>query len=204
MTCRALIFLTFSFGTALVSGCATIIHGTTQEVPVATTPPAATLTVVGQPQTYTTPTKVTLKRNQNHILQFGKDGYEPTSFTLQSVISGAVAGNIIAGGLIGWGIDAASGAQYKLVPEEGNVTLKPLAGPSAQPAAPAPIVPLAGRTLEERLRELQSMRERNLLSEEEYQSLRRREIEGRSAPQPQGEERKVAPESAPTQSPKAQ
>ena len=35
----------------------------------------------------------------------------------------AVAGNIIAGGLVGWGVDAVTGAQYNLKPESINVTL---------------------------------------------------------------------------------
>jgi hypothetical protein len=45
--------------------------------------------------------------------------------TLTSGVGGAIAGNLILGGIIGGGIDMASGAAYKLYPETINVALRP-------------------------------------------------------------------------------
>lgn len=108
-----------------MSGCATIIHGTTQEIPVTSEPPGAAVTTTGDVKA-TTPGKLELKRKTGHVLTFSKEGYKPETVKLESVLSGAVAGNIIAGGLIGWGVDAATGGDSRLVPESVHVLLKPL------------------------------------------------------------------------------
>ncbi len=55
--------------------------------------------------------------------------WSPETVTLTSGVGPAVAGNIIFGGLIGGGIDAASGAMYKLYPEMVNVALRPTSSP---------------------------------------------------------------------------
>lgn len=115
------VFLLWMLG----SGCATIIHGTTQEIPVTSEPPGATVATTGDVKT-TTPGKLELKRKTGHVLTFTKEGYKPETTKLESVLSGAVAGNIIAGGLIGWGVDAATGGDSRLVPESVHVILKPL------------------------------------------------------------------------------
>lgn len=107
-----------------LSGCATIIHGSSQAVPVSSSPLGATVIVDGQSQ-YTTPCEIELERKRDHLLLFTKSGYHDTTFQIKHVMSGAVAGNILAGGLIGWGVDAASGAQFKLIPPTVHVTLSP-------------------------------------------------------------------------------
>ncbi len=60
------------------------------------------------------------------MVNIEKPGYEDVKIEIHSVLSGVVAGNIIAGGLIGWGVDAATGGQYRLVPEKIDVILKPI------------------------------------------------------------------------------
>jgi hypothetical protein len=78
------------------------------------------------------------------------------------VISGAVAGNLLAGGVIGWGVDAISGAQWRLEPEALSVSLRPVReGERIQVA-----------TLEEKLSELDRLKEKKAITEEEYKSLR--------------------------------
>ena len=109
---------------ALSSGCATIIHGTTQEIPITSEPPGATVATTGDVRA-TTPGKLELKRKTGHVLTFSKEGYKSDTVKLESVLSGAVAGNILVGGLIGWGVDAATGADSRLVPESVHVVLKP-------------------------------------------------------------------------------
>lgn len=68
---------------------------------------------------------LSLERKRSHTLMFSVPGYYNEQVTLNRTVSGAVAGNILAGGLIGWGVDALSGGQYKLMPETVHVVLRP-------------------------------------------------------------------------------
>jgi hypothetical protein len=113
----------------MLTGCATIISGRHQEVQVISSPHGAKACTGGQ--CVTTPGTLTLRRDTNHAVLVEKDGYMSETVTLTSGVGAAVAGNIILGGLIGGGIDMASGAAYKLYPETINVALKPLAESSS-------------------------------------------------------------------------
>ena len=112
------------------SGCATVIKGTTQGIPVNSEPDNADVLVDGQ-LVGTTPTTVEMKRKRDHLVTIEKDGYQPKTIAVVKDIGGAVFGNILAGGLIGWGVDAASGAQYNLNPKTISVKLEPV---SSMPA----------------------------------------------------------------------
>jgi hypothetical protein len=70
--------------------------------------------VDADPVPYTTPTSLTLSRKQDHHLVFSKDGYENYNVDLTRSTSGAVYGNILAGGLIGTAADYSNGAAYTL------------------------------------------------------------------------------------------
>ena len=107
------------------SGCATIVKGTTAKIPVASDPTAADViadgNLVGQ-----TPTTVVLKKTSSHLVTIQKVGYEPKTVPVVQTVGGAVWGNILAGGLIGWGVDASDGAQYNLIPTTIAVKLDPV------------------------------------------------------------------------------
>ncbi len=83
---------------ASISGCATLMCGTSQNVPVSSNPTGADLQVDGS-GSFTTPTTLRLERKRDHILVFTKDGYDQQSVTLLHVIGGAVCGNILPGGI---------------------------------------------------------------------------------------------------------
>ena len=117
-----LVALVLTSACALLSGCATIVKGTTQIIPVSSDPTGARVTVDNAPAG-TTPTTVTLSRKQNHMVVIEKEGFAPESIAVTKSMGGAVAGNIIAGGLIGWGVDAMTGAQYNLAPNTISVRL---------------------------------------------------------------------------------
>jgi len=106
------------------SSCASIIHGRSQQIAVATVPAGAMITT-GE-KTVSAPGTIELRRNRDHVLTISKPGYETETVHLYRVLSGAVCGNIIVGGLPGWGVDAISGAQWRLVPETISVNLRPL------------------------------------------------------------------------------
>ena len=101
----------------LVAACATIMHGTTQDVGLSSTPTNARVTVDNKPLG-NTPVIAKLTRKDNHIVRFELDGYKPFEATLTRGTSGWVWGNLVFGGLIGLAVDAMSGGLYKLTPSQ--------------------------------------------------------------------------------------
>lgn len=124
---KAGIILALGLAAVLPTACATIISGKHQEVQVISSPSGAKASTSGQ--TIITPGTFTLRRDTNHVIAIEKEGYISETVTLTSGVGPAVAGNIIFGGLIGGGIDAATGALYKLYPETVNVALRPGSSP---------------------------------------------------------------------------
>jgi hypothetical protein len=107
---------------ALVVGCATIMHGTTQGIGFSSTPSGASITVDNQIYG-TTPAVVELDRKHPHIVKIELAGYQPFEATITRSVSGWVWGNIVFGGLIGLAVDAISGGLYKLSPEQMHAVL---------------------------------------------------------------------------------
>ncbi len=101
----------------LLSGCATIIHGSKQTVGIASNPTKATVTVDGQ-EFGQTPVNASLSRKDNHIVVINLEGYSPYETTLTRKVDGWIAGNIVIGGLIGLAVDAITGGMYKLTPDQ--------------------------------------------------------------------------------------
>ncbi|MGK0375611.1 MAG: hypothetical protein ACJA2E_002091 [Arenicella sp.] len=108
---------------SVFTGCATIVKGTTQTIPVSSDPSGADVKLDGLLYGQT-PTTLEVKRKRNHLIVIEKAGYQPKSVPITKNVGGAVWGNILAGGLIGWGVDATSGAQYNLTPEVVTVKLE--------------------------------------------------------------------------------
>jgi outer membrane protein assembly factor BamE (lipoprotein component of BamABCDE complex) len=138
------------------SGCATITRGTTEVLVINTTPAGASVQL-SSGNSCTTPCSVELKRKRDYHVKITKDGYEPIDTDVLSQISGAgaagMAGNVLIGGLIGVGVDAATGATKSLKPNPVVVTLTPTArGPILTPtiaAAAATMSDLASVTVED-------------------------------------------------------
>lgn len=101
----------------LLAGCATIMHGTSEDIGFSSTPTNAKISVDNQPVGQT-PTIAKLSRKDNHIVRMELDGYQPFEATLTRNVSGWVWGNIIFGGVVGLAVDAMSGGLYKLSPEQ--------------------------------------------------------------------------------------
>ena len=110
----------------LIVGCATILHGTKQNIAVSSVPTGAKVIVKGVHMA-TTPAAVELSRKESHIiLRFEKEGYELVEVALIRSTDGWIAGNIFFGGLIGLAIDFMNGAAYKLNPSDVNVLMAEL------------------------------------------------------------------------------
>jgi hypothetical protein len=108
-----------SFG---VSGCATIVNGTSQPVAFKSDPDGAVVKLVSG-QTCITPCEYELKRGQDSKVTYTKDGYQSVSVYIQSRTGGATFGNIIAGGIIGGVVDGSNGASNHLYPSPVYVRL---------------------------------------------------------------------------------
>jgi PEGA domain len=123
---------------AILGGCASVTRGTTETISVASTPSGAEATISGleAPTVCTTPCAFVAKRNADITVTVVKEGYEPQIVPLTKDIPAAgaagFAGNVLAGGLIGMGVDAATGAATDHKPNPVIVTLQP------RVAAPAP------------------------------------------------------------------
>ena len=136
-----------SFGVVALSvmlgGCASVTRGTTENISISSTPSGVEAVVSGMevPTTCTTPCSVVVKRNADISITFQKEGYEPQIVPLSRDIptSGAAgfAGNLLLGGVVGMGVDAATGAATDHKPNPVIVTMQPSAPPRAvRPPAP--------------------------------------------------------------------
>ena len=106
----------------LGTGCATIIRGSTQNIPVQTAPGAVSFDVGGF--AYTTPTTLELERKNEYVLEFSKDGYESSQIRISRHISGGyIIMDALLTGLLGVVVDAVTGAWYNLKPESVTVSL---------------------------------------------------------------------------------
>jgi hypothetical protein len=121
---------------AAVSGCASIVHGGPRSVPIASSPPGATVSIYDRNNTLvmtnTTPfvAKLPVKfgyfKGPNYRLEFSMPGRAPAVVNLDSSVSGWYFGNLAFGGLIGMLIvDPLTGAMYNLTPEKIDQPLTP-------------------------------------------------------------------------------
>ena len=105
-----------------LSACASIMHGTSQDVGISSTPTSASVTVDNATKGET-PFVAKLSRKDNHIIHIAADGFQPADLTLTRSTSGWVWGNLLFGGIIGLAVDAITGGLYKLSPEQLSATL---------------------------------------------------------------------------------
>jgi hypothetical protein len=123
-----------------VSGCATITRGTTTDFSVESTPPGASVKTSTGFSCDATPCSMKMPRKEAFDATVSKAGYAPVTMHVDSKVSdgGAAgfAGNAVAGGLIGMGIDATSGAMDSLTPNPLKVTLVSVDTP---PSAAIPV-----------------------------------------------------------------
>lgn len=140
---------------AALGGCASVTRGTTENISIASTPAGAEATISGLdvPTACITPCAIVAKRNADISISFAKPGFETEVVTLTKEVpaTGAAgfAGNIVAGGLVGMGVDAVTGAAQDHKPNPVIVTLQPSRpaagpGPARQRAKPSRREPEAG------------------------------------------------------------
>jgi hypothetical protein len=125
-----------------LSGCATITEGKTDTLVVNTVPVDGAKcdlhNGVGE-WFITTPGSAEVHKSKTSLdITCTKDGYQTGHLVLESHVEAMTAGNAILGGVIGIGVDAASGAMFHY-DKQATVTLTPVgATPPAPPPPPAP------------------------------------------------------------------
>jgi hypothetical protein len=124
-----------------LAACASITKGTTQVVAVNTPGVAgATCTLTSEAigsQVVVTPGAVTLEKSKESVaVKCTKECYIDGGGVIASNMEAMTAGNIILGGVIGLGVDAASGAMNKYTPEI-QVVMTPIQGCRVPGASPA-------------------------------------------------------------------
>jgi hypothetical protein len=106
-----------------ISSCATIIHGSNQNIAFSSNPSGAEV-YINEHNKGITPVTVRLRRNEDCNIKIQLENYLPYEISLVRKVDGWIAGNIIFGGLIGLAIDAATGSMYKLSSDQVTAELK--------------------------------------------------------------------------------
>ncbi len=119
-----------------LASCATIVEGSDQTMVVKTEPSQASCTLIQEgnkvAEIRSTPRTVTLEKSKEDLsVECTKEGYFKETASVTSTVEGMTFGNIIFGGIIGVGIDAASGAMHHY-PNEVTVLLTPTSFESAK------------------------------------------------------------------------
>ncbi len=130
-----------------LTGCASIVSGTNQVVSVQTTAAnkdanGATCKLENDKGVYfvTTPGTVTVHRAFGDMnVKCEKAGFAPGLATFKSSTKAMMAGNLIFGGVIGAGVDAASGAAYDY-PALLQIPMNDSINDATATMAPAPAV----------------------------------------------------------------
>jgi len=139
-------------GIALLGGCASITKGTTQQVTVNSDPQGAACNVLRDGEVITriakTPKTITVDKTKHDLnVVCSMEGFGETALVNQSGVEGMTAANLVFGGLIGWAVDSATGADNKYAPSI-TVPMKPPPGEEVIEAAPAPSAAPASQPLD--------------------------------------------------------
>ena len=106
----------------LLNGCATIFHGTTDEV-IVTSQPQNTKVYINGIMVGNTPLKMKLDSDRSYAVEFKKDGYESRTTMITSSVSGGYVVLDVLCGVWPIVIDAATGAWSSLDQDQVSVVL---------------------------------------------------------------------------------
>jgi|GraSoiStandDraft_4_1057263.scaffolds.fasta_scaffold200518_2 hypothetical protein len=114
---------------ASLGACATVTRGSKDAWVVNTEPSGAKVETSNGHQCAATPCAIKMSRKSNFTATVTKAGFKPATVTVthKTATAGAagVAGNVLLGGVIGLGVDVATGASQDLTPNPVNLKLEP-------------------------------------------------------------------------------
>jgi hypothetical protein len=113
----------------LMGGCATVTRGTTSQVTIDSVPPGAEARTSTGHSCPETPCTIEISRKSEFTVSYSKPGFQDTQIPVSTRIAGAgaagFAGNVLIGGLVGMGVDAATGSTLEHYPNPVIATLVP-------------------------------------------------------------------------------
>ena len=113
-----------------LGACATVTRGSKDAWVVNTDPSGAKVETSNGHQCASTPCAIKMSRKSKFTATITKEGYKPATVevTHKTANAGAagVAGNVLLGGVIGLGVDVATGASQDLTPNPVNLKLEPV------------------------------------------------------------------------------
>jgi len=126
-----------------LSSCGSITRGTSENVTITATPEDAKISTSTGQYCPRSPCTIDVKRRTEFTAFAEKDGYRKGSVEIKTKVGGGgaagFAGNVVVGGLIGMGVDAATGAALDHYPNPAHIDLQPLgSAPKAKPKARKP------------------------------------------------------------------
>ncbi len=113
-----------------LGGCATVTRGTMNQIVVDSDPPNASARASLGHSCPATPCTWEVSRRSEFVVSFSKPGYRSIDIPVSTRIAGAgavgFAGNVLIGGLVGMGVDAATGSTLEHYPNPVVASLVPL------------------------------------------------------------------------------
>ena len=114
----------------LCVSCASVVHQTTQQIPVTSDPPGAAIMVAcgdvnNDPRLATPATVVVHRKPAKCSISLAKEGFKTEEVKLDKEMSPWYLGNILIGGIVGFIVDAANGAMFDRKPKKVDVKLTP-------------------------------------------------------------------------------
>ncbi|KQP39645.1 translation initiation factor 2 [Methylobacterium sp. Leaf106] len=133
---RAAAMAAVGVGVLGLGACGSITRGTSEKMAFQTEPAGAMMTSTKGYACPATPCSLDVDRSDEFDVTFAKPGFRPETIPVRTKVVGTgaagMAGNVIAGGIIGIGVDAATGAAFDHFPNPVVATLVPDSLPSAQ------------------------------------------------------------------------
>ncbi len=113
---------------AALGACATVTRGTTNQMQIRSEPPGARVTT-SLAHSCTTPCTFTVSRKDEFSMTFTLPGYRDERVEVKTRVAGegvaGLVGNAIVGGIVGAGVDVATGSTLEHFPNPVVITLQP-------------------------------------------------------------------------------
>lgn len=131
-----------TMGAMLALGaCATVTRGTTNQIQIESEPSGASASTSLNHQC-TTPCTITVNRKDEFSVVFKLEGHKEQTIAVRTILAvdgiAGLAGNVVVGGVVGMGVDAATGATYQHTPNPVRAVMEkagppPKVSPKASP-----------------------------------------------------------------------
>ena len=118
------LILTILMCAGMLGACATIMHGTSQEITFQSSPEEVTVTVGGR-ILGKTPITSRLDKKADQSVVFSKDGYKPVTMALTTTLDSWFWGNLAGLSIFGSTTDGMNGSVNEYVPSQYFVSLTP-------------------------------------------------------------------------------